>query len=94
MADLSASAKGMYALSGDVSLDDVARLSVFPAGDQSPEVTLDLGGVVSADSAVAALLLSWKRQLLANDQSLKIVRPPESVTLLLDLYDLEPVLGH
>lgn len=94
MADFKQLSEGKYALGGDVSLSDIAQLLRFPSidGAASP-VELDLSPIKSADSAVAALLLDWHRQLADQGRTLNIVNTPDSVSLLLGLYDLESVLN-
>lgn len=93
MADLNRLSSGKYSLSGDIGLVDIAALREFPVDDAESSVELDLSKVNSADSAMVALLLDWRRQLDAKGESLSIINIPESVRLLLDLYDLEPVLS-
>ena len=93
MATLETISSDNYALVGDVSLSDIAGMSCMPEFTEVDEVTVSLAQVASADSAIAALLLQWLRKAEAEGSALKVTDCPDAVRLLLDLYDLESIVG-
>lgn len=93
MAELERLVEGQYALNGDVSLADIAVLGDMPGIVDGSGVSVSLANVVSADSAIAALLLQWCRQANAAGAQFKVTDCPGSVRLLLNLYDLEAMFG-
>lgn len=93
MAELNVTAEGEYTISGDVSLSDIARMGQLPELAGKKDVLISLANVRSADSAIAALLLQWLRQSKDNAANFSVTGCPDSVRLLLNLYDLEPIVG-
>lgn len=93
MADLSVNGGGAYALSGDVGLNDIAKWGRLPELEGAKSASVSLAQVASADSAIAVLLLQWVRQLKSSDGQLAVTECPDSVRLLLELYDLEGIVG-
>jgi anti-anti-sigma factor len=53
---------------------------------------LDLAGVSRCNSAIAALLLGWKRVALAAGKHLRIENPPAALRGIMELAGLEDVL--
>lgn len=93
MAQLDVTADGGYAVSGDVSLADISLIGELPDLAGKKDVVVSLANVSSADSAIAALLLQWLRQANDSAANFSVTGCPDSVRLLLNLYDLEPIVG-
>lgn len=56
------------------------------------ELTIDLSGVSSADSAGLALLIDWLARARAGHKTLHYVDPPEALRALARLSDVEPLI--
>ena len=56
------------------------------------ELTIDLSGVTSTDSAGLALLIDWLARARAANKTLHYVQPPEALLALARLSDVEPLL--
>jgi phospholipid transport system transporter-binding protein len=57
-----------------------------------PELTIDLSGVSSADSAGLALLIDWLARARAGHKTLHYADPPEALRALARLSDVEPLI--
>jgi phospholipid transport system transporter-binding protein len=58
----------------------------------APELTIDLSGVPSADSAGLALLVDWLARARASDKVLRYVEPPVALRSLAQLSDVERLI--
>jgi phospholipid transport system transporter-binding protein len=58
----------------------------------APEITIDLSGVPSADSAGLALLVDWLAQARARAKQLRYVEPPAALRSLAQLSDVERLI--
>ena|SRR5579862_1435655 len=56
------------------------------------ELTIDLSGVSSADSAGLALLIDWLGRARAGHKTLHYAQPPEALRALARLSDVEPLI--
>lgn len=56
------------------------------------ELTMDLSGVSSADSAGLALLIDWLARARAGHKKLHYIAPPEALRALARLSDVEPLI--
>lgn len=62
-------------------------------GAAGAELTIDLSGVTSADSAGLALLIDWLARARAGHKRLRYVRPPQALRALAKLSDVEPLIN-
>ena len=56
------------------------------------ELTIDLSGVSSADSAGLALLIDWLARARASNRTLHYVQPPEALRALARLSEVESLI--
>nr|VFJ77139.1 MAG: phospholipid transport system transporter-binding protein [Candidatus Kentron sp. FW] len=73
-AELRATGKGNFSLSGEltfISVPNLWRKSEHPAANTNGKVVLDLGEVTHSDSAGLALMVAWLRQ--SRDQNATIM---------------------
>lgn len=85
--------EGCWRVEGAVKVDSAATL--MAEGEtiwEEPEIRIDLSGVLEADSAVIALLLSWRRRALREGRKIGFLNASDSVRSLANLYDVEDVL--
>jgi phospholipid transport system transporter-binding protein len=61
-------------------------------GAAGAELTIDLSGVSSADSAGLALLIDWLARARADHKTLRYVQPPEALRALARLSDVESLI--
>ncbi len=66
-----------------------AGLTAIAHGQSS----LDLGGLVSVDSAAVAAMLAWQRAAQEKGVRLTFVNTPPALKSLAQLYGVEPLLG-
>ena len=83
---------GAYYLRGSVDFHSVTDLAKEDILDESAEVSIDLGGLLSVDSSVVALLIQWQRQAAQNGIPLRFLNIPEQLKPLITLYDLEDII--
>ncbi|MBK7614969.1 MAG: STAS domain-containing protein [Burkholderiales bacterium] len=83
-------------LAGDLSIVDAAALREQlreALSNSTGDLTLNLAGVESCDSAGVQLLLSLRRSLAARGGALHIAQPAESVRQALASLGLQDLLG-
>lgn len=85
---------GTVRVAGPVTYGTVAALLVAsrPLLANRPEVTIDLGGTTTIDSAGLALLIEWLRQARSAGQRLHFARLPEKLLAIARLSDVEGLL--
>ncbi|MDP5007652.1 MAG: STAS domain-containing protein [Glaciimonas sp.] len=57
------------------------------------ETAIDLGDVVTVDSAAVATLLAWKSDAIKRGQSLQFCNLPANLESLIDLYGVTQLLS-
>ena len=86
---------------GRVRLQAPLRFGTVPAlrrrgleliGAAGAQLTIDLSGVSSADSAGLALLIDWLARARAGNKTLRYVQPPEALRALARLSDVESLI--
>jgi len=82
---------GEYYLRGEIDFHTVTSLTNTDILSGATEVSIDLGGLQSADSSVIALLIQWRRQAFQKSIPLRFLNIPEQLTPLIALYDLEAI---
>jgi phospholipid transport system transporter-binding protein len=86
---------------GRVRLQAPLRFATVPAlrrrgleliGAAAAQLTIDLSGVSSADSAGLALLIDWLARARAGNKTLRYVQPPEALRALARLSEVEALI--
>jgi phospholipid transport system transporter-binding protein len=93
--ELRAQQPGRYMLEGELcfaSAEQVLRRVSAVIGGAA-ETTLDLGGVVRADSAGLALLLEWQRLADRSGTVLHYVNLPQQLLAIAHVAGVEDILG-
>ena len=84
---------GVWRVEGAVKVDTAHTLlqeaEAIWAADQ---LVLDLSGISEADSAVVAVLLSWRRRAHRLGKKIEYLNPTDSVRSLISLYDVAELL--
>lgn len=63
------------------------------AAIRAGDVTIDLGGVTTVDSAAVALLLAWQRAATSQGKRLTFSGMPSGIVGLAGLYGVDALLG-
>ncbi|NJD07706.1 MAG: STAS domain-containing protein [Methylococcaceae bacterium] len=93
--ELRGSEPGRYLLAGELCFASAEKAfrRVLGIIGGSGETTLDLGGVVRADSAGLALLLEWQRQAELRGSVLHYVNLPQQLRAIAHVAGVEDILG-
>ena len=80
-------------LKGSITFNDAPqwRESVLAALDRDG-LTIDLGGVVEADSAALSLLLEWQREARARGFGIAYANLPASIVSLAEVYGVSALI--
>ncbi len=93
---LEALSASYYRLHGDIDMQESSQLLrellALPAGMQAVTLTLDVGGVGTADSLLLAALLDLRRKLEGRGCRLHVRGLPEGLRGLARVYGIESLL--
>jgi phospholipid transport system transporter-binding protein len=88
---------GVHKVIGELTFETVPSLiNQYPEieddGLKSTSLTVDLSGVVKADSAGLALLVEWVRKSNQKKSNLSFINVPSQIVAMAELCDLDEVL--
>lgn len=85
---------GRYAVTGPLTFNTVRALLTLPAVEGQGAITVDLEGVLRADSAGLALMLEWLRQARRSGRPLTFTHIPARLQDLIDVSGLGGLFGE
>lgn len=80
------------ALSGDLTMETVARLRREFVLDGAPAYEIDMQEVKTVDSAGIGLMLAWVREASRKQYALSFVHVPANLSSLAEMYGVDGML--
>ena len=80
------------ALNGRLTVETVTGIYNQAPDFKLKHLDVDLSGIEELDSSGLALLVYWKQEAKRNNCGLRLINPPEQVTAMARISDLEGLL--